>query len=70
MGKNPFLHDDDPAPGAGTPDPGPYRGPERRSGNDRRQTHDRREEIRFEPAKEDRRSGKDRRRRTGWDTIR
>lgn len=44
-----------------------YRGPERRKVADRRITHDRREEIRFEPAKEDRRSGKDRRKRTAWD---
>ena len=28
---------------------------------------ERREEIRFEPTKEDRRTGKDRRKRTGWD---
>jgi hypothetical protein len=68
MGKNPFLHDEDePAHGAGKPEPEPYRGPERRKGSDRRKTNDRREEIRFEPAKEDRRSGKDRRRRSGWD---
>lgn len=45
----------------------PYRGPERRSGEDRRKVNDRREEIRFEPAKEDRRSGKDRRKRGVWD---
>ena len=44
-----------------------YLGPERRKVADRRLGHDRREEIRFEPAKEDRRSGKDRRKRTGWD---
>lgn len=44
-----------------------YRGPERRKGGDRRQGETRREEIRFEPGKEDRRSGKDRRRQTGWD---
>ena len=31
---------------------------------------DRRDEIRFELTKEDRRSGKDRRKRSGWDTIR
>lgn len=71
MGKNPFIQDDDePQSSTGAQPPAPYRGPERRSGEDRRKTHDRREEIRFEPAKEDRRSGKDRRRRTGWDTIR
>ncbi|MDQ3269917.1 MAG: hypothetical protein M3Q11_06995 [Pseudomonadota bacterium] len=45
----------------------PYRGPERRKGGDRRKGDVRREEIRFEPGKEDRRSGKDRRKRTGWD---
>lgn len=45
----------------------PYRGPERRKGQDRRKTSDRREEIRFEPQKEDRRSGKDRRKHGGWD---
>jgi hypothetical protein len=45
----------------------PYRGPERRKGGDRRQGVTRREEVRFEPGKEDRRSGKDRRKRSGWD---
>jgi hypothetical protein len=50
--------------------PEPYRGPERRKVADRRQGHDRRDMIRFEPDKDDRRSGKDRRKRTGWDTIR
>ena len=50
--------------------PEPYRGPERRKGGDRRQGHDRRDMIRFEPTKDDRRSGKDRRKRTGWDTVR
>ncbi|QSX78333.1 hypothetical protein [Agrilutibacter solisilvae] len=44
-----------------------YRGTERRKVADRRVGHDRREEIRFELDKEDRRSGKDRRKRTGWD---
>lgn len=44
-----------------------YRGPERRKGGDRRRGDVRREEIRFEPGKEDRRSGKDRRKRSGWD---
>ena len=47
--------------------PGGPRGPERRTGTDRRKQGDRREEIRFEPAKDDRRSGKDRRRHGGWD---
>ncbi len=71
MGKNPFIPDDDePQSSADKQPPEPYRGAERRSGEDRRKSHDRREEIRFEPAKEDRRNGKDRRKRTGWDTIR
>jgi hypothetical protein len=43
-----------------------YRGPERRRG-DRRKSTDRRDEIRFEPQKDDRRSGKDRRKQGGWD---
>lgn len=49
-------------------DGGPYRGPERRKG-ERRVGHDRRDEIRFEPDKDDRRSGVDRRARvrgSGW----
>lgn len=44
-----------------------YLGPERRSGKDRRQHGDRREEIRFELQGGDRRSGKDRRRHGSWD---
>jgi hypothetical protein len=40
---------------------GGYRGPERRKGVDRRKQGDRREMIRFEPGKSDRRSGNDRR---------
>jgi hypothetical protein len=43
-----------------------YRGPERRRGDWRKST-DRRDEIRFEPQKDDRRSGKDRRKQGGWD---
>jgi len=43
-----------------------YMGPERRRNVERRQGHDRREMIRFELDKEDRRSGKDRRRQEGW----
>jgi hypothetical protein len=43
-----------------------YRGPERRRGEERRKHDERREEIRWEPGKEDRRSGKDRRRHGGW----
>ena len=45
----------------------PYLGPERRRG-ERRKSGERREMIRFEPGKEDRRSGKDRR-HTGWDAA-
>jgi len=43
-----------------------YVGPERRKNVERRQSQDRREMIRFEPDKEDRRSGKDRRKQEGW----
>ena len=43
-----------------------YRGPERRSGVERRQHGDRREDIRFELEKGDRRSGKDRRKNGRW----
>jgi len=50
-----------------TPPPERYRGPDRRVGTERRQTTDRRDEIRFELTKEDRRKGKDRRKRGGWD---
>jgi hypothetical protein len=39
---------------------------ERRSGVERRQGRDRREEIRFEPDRGDRRNGADRRRRGQW----
>ena len=47
---------------------GGYKGPERRSGQDRRQLRDRRELIRWEPEKDDRRSGQDRRRQgQPWD---
>lgn len=38
----------------------PYAGPERRKG-ERRKNQDRRDMVRWEPDKEDRRSGKDRR---------
>jgi len=72
MGKNPFIHDDDGDIGSGIANTSldePYRGPERRSGNDRRKSHDRREEIRFELEKEDRRSGKDRRKSNRWGDI-
>ena len=47
-------------------DGGSWRGPERRKG-ERRINGDRREEIRFEPQKDDRRSGKDRRKMGLWD---
>jgi hypothetical protein len=50
--------------------PEPYRGPERRKTPERRQGHARRDEIRFGLSQEDRRSGKDRRTRSGGDTIR
>ena len=43
----------------------PYSGPERRNEH-RRKGGDRRQDIRFEPEKDDRRSGKDRRRGV-WD---
>jgi hypothetical protein len=49
------------------PKPNPrYPGPERRKPTNRRWCMQRREEIRFEPGTEDRRSGKDRRKQTGW----
>lgn len=47
---------------------GPYRGPEQRKVTERRGGVTRREEIRFEPAKPDRRSGRDRRKHGGWDS--
>jgi hypothetical protein len=46
----------------------PYQGPDRRR-TDRRLSNDRRREIRFELDKDDRRSGKDRRRHGGWDNA-
>ena len=46
-----------------------YRGPERRKNVERRKGEDRREMIRFEPDKDDRRSGKDRRKAATWNTI-
>ena len=46
-----------------------YVGPERRKNVERRQSHDRREMIRFEPDKADRRCGKDRRKAAAWGTI-
>lgn len=50
-----------------TKPPERYLGPNRRKGEDRRKTANRREEFRFEPQKEERRSGKDRRKHGGWD---
>lgn len=47
----------------------PYFGVERRKGQDRRFCNDRRREIRFELDKDDRRSGRDRRRSGGWDAA-
>ena len=48
----------------------PYQGPDRRRGNDRRLSSDRRREIRFELDKDDRRNGRDRRRNQGgWDNA-
>jgi len=45
-------------------DNGTYTGPERRS-DQRRKKSDRREDIRFEPGKDDRRQGKGRRKSDG-----
>ena len=42
-------------------------GQERRSGVERRKATERREEIRYEPRKDPRRSGKDRRLHQTWD---
>lgn len=39
---------------------------DRRSGNERRSGDDRRQEYRFEPGKENRRGGKDRRKKKGY----
>jgi hypothetical protein len=44
-----------------------YQGPERRKGKERRLGCERREEFRFEPGKEDRRKGKDRRKHSRLD---
>ena len=49
-----------------TPDSGPP-AVDRRRQPERREGRDRREEIRFEPGKDNRRSGTDRRKRKGWD---
>ncbi len=53
---------------SGIPQPyGTRSGPERRRGTERRTSPPRREEIRFEPTKAERRSGSDRRKHGGWD---
>lgn len=44
-----------------------YKGPERRI-QQRRQSEDRRDMLRFEPTKDPRRTGKDRRIKSIWDT--
>jgi hypothetical protein len=69
MANNPFLQDQGALawPGAARPAANAWRGKNRRSARDRRVGGDRREEIRFEPAKEDRRGGRDRRHHAGWD---
>ena len=57
--------DDEPRPADAEQEAQPYRGPERRSGLERRKGGDRREQVRFDPNSGDRRSGNDRR-RGGW----
>jgi hypothetical protein len=58
--------DDEPQPtDADGQDAKTYRGPERRSGIERRKGGDRRDQVRFDPDAGDRRSGTDRR-RGGW----
>lgn len=58
------LDDESPSAGADEQD-ATYRGPERRSGVERRKGGDRRDQVRFDPDSGDRRSGNDRR-RDGW----
>ena len=53
------------APASGQP--ATYQGTERRNGKERRQGNERREEFRFEPGKDDRRKGKDRRKHSRLD---
>lgn len=55
-------------PAATEQDPGPKRTQwdHAKRGEDRRKKADRREDIRFEPGKEDRRDGFDQRHRGGW----
>ena len=45
------------------------RSEDRRKGGERRVGHDRREEFRYEPGKEDRRSGRDRRKNSWTGTL-
>lgn len=47
--------------------PRPPSGQEQRSVGDRRKTSERREEIRYEPNKAQRRNGRDRRKHDAWD---
>ncbi|MFD0739426.1 hypothetical protein ACFQZQ_09045 [Lysobacter koreensis] len=65
IGKSPTGTSGSGRSGAGTP----FKLSEQRSGRDRRQGHERREEVRYEPAKADRRSGSDRRTHGGWDDV-
>lgn len=51
----------------GHQDNGRYIGHERRSGKERRHHDERREEFRFEPGKDERRMGSDRRNHGAWD---
>lgn len=46
------------------------RAEDRRKGGERRAGHDRREEFRYEPGKDDRRSGRDRRKSSWAGTLR
>lgn len=57
--------DEAPQPESDAAESQPYRGPERRSGVERRKGGDRRDQVRFDPETGDRRSGNDRR-RGGW----
>jgi hypothetical protein len=71
MANNPFMQGGGRSPSTGErPTAVGWRGKERRSGRERRIGSDRREEIRFEPGKDDRRGGRDRRHHHGWDDAR
>jgi hypothetical protein len=59
------LDDESPPADADEQDAKTYRGPERRSGIERRKGGDRRDQVRFDLDSGDRRSGNDRR-RDGW----